>query len=63
MIVYNGVVLKCGGNSTYGYNAQTGELLYKYDCFGSYPTFYDDNMYIMGLPNYLYCYSVDKMER
>lgn len=106
LIVYNGVVLKCGGNSTYGYNAQTGELLYKYDCFGShyttrngkyaymvtnagwlavidittgnihkridcpdemffgsYPTFYDDNMYIMGLPNYLYCYSADKMER
>ena len=24
LIVYNGVVLKCGGNSTYGYNAQTG---------------------------------------
>ena len=106
LIVYNGVVLKCGGNSTYGYNAQTGELLYKYDnfgshyttrhgkyaymvtnagwlavidiatgrihkridCpdemfFGSYPTFYGDKMYIMGLPNYLYCYSVDKMER
>ena len=106
LIVYNGVVLKCGGNSTYGYNAQNGELLYKYDnfgshyttrngkyaymstnagwlavidiatgrihkridCpdemfFGSYPTFYGDKMYIMGLPNYLYCYSVDKMER
>ena len=104
--MYNGVVLKCGGNSTYGYNAQTGELLYKYDnfgshyttrhgkyaymvtnagwlavidiatgkiykridCpdemfFGSYPTFHGNKMYIMGLPNYLYCYSVDKMEK
>lgn len=106
LIVCNGVVLKCGINATYGYDAQTGMLLYKYDnfgshyttqngkyaylitrsgwlavidiatgrihkridCpdemfFGSYPTFYGDKMYIMGLPNYLYCYSVDKMER
>lgn len=106
LIIHNDVVLKCGINATYGYDALTGKLLYKYDnfgsryttkhgkyaylitrsdwlavidiatghihkridCpdemfFGSYPTFYGDKMYIMGLPNYLYCYSVDKMER
>ena len=46
----------------------TGRIHKRIDCpdemfFGSYPTFYGDKMYIMGLPNYLYCYSVDKMER
>ena len=38
MFIYKGVLLKCAGNATVGYDKETGKILYDYQDYGSYYT-------------------------